>query len=347
MAEKKVECSICNKKFQYNSRLKDHYESVHNNIKRFECAECDKTFYYKYKLKRHNDYVHNDIRRFECAECDMTFHDNNKLKNHTDSVHKNIRNFKCNKCDKLFVSKGNSGLGRHMLIHDNELKESLKNTKCNTCDFKCLTKAELHSHMWSRHSISLSEKFKKHQCNICESSFKLYPNLQEHLWFIHDISSSEVYKNYQCNLCTHIFKSNGNLQKHHLRCTGLRNISSIEFQCIKALSELGINEEEDYIFNKAYYKLTDWSGKSLRPDILFIEHKTMIELDGQQHFEPRTFGSISQEQAEANFKITQENDKIKDNFCKEFGYRMIRIPYTETDNMLSILHVELQDILDF
>ena len=53
-----------------------------------------------------------------------------------------------------------------------------------------------------------------------------------------------------------------------------------------------------------------------------------IEYDGEQHFKPiEYFGG------EAHFKIQQKHDKIKDDFCKENGISLLRIPYYKFDNI--------------
>ena len=55
----------------------------------------------------------------------------------------------------------------------------------------------------------------------------------------------------------------------------------------------------------------------------------MIEVDGEQHFRPVCFGGITKERAELNFKKSQERDRIKDEYCKENGIKLLRIPYLE------------------
>jgi very-short-patch-repair endonuclease len=73
----------------------------------------------------------------------------------------------------------------------------------------------------------------------------------------------------------------------------------------------------------------------------------MIEADGRQHDYPTTFGGISQEQAEEKLKQTQECDQIKNNFCEKFGYKMIRISHKDIKDVLSILHVELEEEINY
>ena len=58
---------------------------------------------------------------------------------------------------------------------------------------------------------------------------------------------------------------------------------------------------------------------------MFINHKRVFEFYGQQHFILVTFGGISQEEAEERFQKLQDHDKLKDDFCRKNGYKMVRI----------------------
>lgn len=46
-------CPQCNKKLKNNSSLKQHIQSIHENVKRFSCPHCEEMFYYKQTLKNH------------------------------------------------------------------------------------------------------------------------------------------------------------------------------------------------------------------------------------------------------------------------------------------------------
>jgi hypothetical protein len=61
------------------------------------------------------------------------------------------------------------------------------------------------------------------------------------------------------------------------------------------------------------------------------ENPKFIEYDGIQHSEPVRFGGISKEKAEHKFEETKIRDKIKDEFCHENNFKLLRISYTETD----------------
>jgi hypothetical protein len=167
--------------------------------------------------------------------------------------------------------------------------------------------------------------------------------LQRHIKAVH-----YKIKDFECYKCEYKCSSNSYLQRHILICKGENhsNISGLELRAKEALEQLGFFEDEDYIFNSSYSKLTDFCGRHLRPDFRFIKHKIIIEVDGSQHYKVKEFGS-SKKEAEENFKIIQENDQIKNNFCRIYGYKMIRIKYDQIMNMLEILHSELDDIITY
>ena len=59
-----------------------------------------------------------------------------------------------------------------------------------------------------------------------------------------------------------------------------------------------------------------------------------IELDGEQHFRPVCFGGISQEQAQINFEKQQRHDAIKNKFCRDNGFKLLRFRYDDTDEYI-------------
>jgi very-short-patch-repair endonuclease len=85
----------------------------------------------------------------------------------------------------------------------------------------------------------------------------------------------------------------------------------------------------------------DMRGKNprarLRFDFLIPEHHLFIEFDGQQHFEPVTFGGMSESEAEEALERTQKNDQLKDEWSHNNGHTMLRIRYDEsvTDKLCS------------
>ena len=59
------------------------------------------------------------------------------------------------------------------------------------------------------------------------------------------------------------------------------------------------------------------SGHKLYPDVWMPKYKTMVEYDGIQHF-AKAYG-------ENSYEKIKKTDKIKEEYCQEHGYNMIRI----------------------
>lgn len=95
----------------------------------------------------------------------------------------------------------------------------------------------------------------------------------------------------------------------------------------------------EYIFQ---YKFQDCrNSKPLPFDFYLPLLNTCIEYDGYQHFFPSGFGCHDDEKIEKNFKATIKNDNIKNNYCIENRINLIRIPYTEFDNIERFLEEKL------
>jgi len=78
---KKLECSICNKRFCDKSALGKH-SKIHMGEKPFECPICSKRFIFKSYLKAHTR-VHTGDKPFECSVCNKRFGHRSSLKAHT------------------------------------------------------------------------------------------------------------------------------------------------------------------------------------------------------------------------------------------------------------------------
>ena len=113
------------------------------------------------------------------------------------------------------------------------------------------------------------------------------------------------------------------------------NTSKGEKRIAQYLDNLGIN----YIYDKRYFKdLYSTSGTLLRPDFILPSLKIWIEYDGRQHFEPVDFSSkLNEQQLQEQFEKVQQNDLIKNQYAKDNNWTLIRIPFTEYDNIEQIL----------
>lgn len=83
------------------------------------------------------------------------------------------------------------------------------------------------------------------------------------------------------------------------------------------------------------------TNTKLRFDFYLPDYNCCIEYDGEQHYKTK-ISSYSYFTEEALSKI-KYRDKIKDNYCLSHSIRLIRIPYTEYNNLTFSY---IKDILD-
>lgn len=99
--------------------------------------------------------------------------------------------------------------------------------------------------------------------------------------------------------------------------------------CRESSGERGVAQALDalkiaYARQKGFASLRDI--KPLRFDFFLPDQKTFVEFDGIQHFQ-----SIEHWGGEESHTQTLRRDRIKARWAKRHGYRLIRIPYTESD----------------
>ena len=133
----------------------------------------------------------------------------------------------------------------------------------------------------------------------------------------------------KCKKCSHKWKASpGNL----LMGTGcpICNISKGENKIKKFLCENNIKFIQQYRMDKCRDKYP------LPFDFYLPEYNMCIEYDGQQHFMPLGYNGGNEKMI-----YTQNHDQIKNNFCKDNNINLLRIKYTEYDNVENILKKEL------
>ena len=110
------------------------------------------------------------------------------------------------------------------------------------------------------------------------------------------------------------------------------NASKGEKRIAKYLDSKNIEYEEQYKFDDCKFK------QKLPFDFYISSLNLCIEYDGIQHFEIiKHFGGLD------GFIDTKIRDTVKTIYCKENNIKLIRIPYTEYDNIEKILEKELED----
>lgn len=125
----------------------------------------------------------------------------------------------------------------------------------------------------------------------------------------------------------------------HLRGSGCPNCneSKGEYEIGNILKLFNIQFKRQHTFNDCVNtKEGDKRCKKLLFDFYIPSKNMCIEFDGIQHFEPvNNFGGYEK------FNRQLLNDKLKDEYCKKMGIKLVRISYKEFKNIEQILKTEL------
>lgn len=84
--------------------------------------------------------------------------------------------------------------------------------------------------------------------------------------------------------------------------------------------------------------------RGVRPlpfDFYLPQHNICIEYDGEQHFEPVKFGNCDNDKLDKKFNMRVAYDKIKTDYCNDNKIKLIRIPYTDFNDIDKILDKHL------
>ena len=128
----------------------------------------------------------------------------------------------------------------------------------------------------------------------------------------------------------HIFELNFDCFKQNHRCP-ICHVSKGERKVINWLDKNKIQ----YIYNKEYFKdLVGIGGGLLRPDFIIEDRKIWIEYDGEFHYKKYYEGQ--------NYETILLHDEIKNMYAEKNGWKLIRIPYWEFDNIEVILEGVVQ-----
>ena len=112
-------------------------------------------------------------------------------------------------------------------------------------------------------------------------------------------------------------------QGKSLSCGLHSNISKGNAKIAELLDEANIDYEVEKTFK-------DCIDKKELPFDFYVNNQYLIEYDGKQHFDKETI---------FDYEYTHNHDLIKSKWCKNNNIPLIRIPYTEYDNL------KLEDLL--
>lgn len=130
----------------------------------------------------------------------------------------------------------------------------------------------------------------------------------------------------QCECGNRISVFGTNLTRLHTTSCGCANRSIGEKNIENLLKSNGINYAREYTFSDLKDK------KKLRFDFAIFDENNilshLIEFDGRQHNNDYTPWN-----GEESLKDRQIRDKLKDEYCKTYNIKLIRIPYEKRDTM--------------
>lgn len=199
-------CTVCNKLFRTNYKLRVHMETHDNNAK-FICTfeGCNKAFKSKIGLQEHAA-KHTGNYSFTCEVCQKQFLLRSYFVAHQ-RIHSNAnqKTFSCSLCSKTFKSKQN------LIDHEN-CHLGLKYFKCEICQKSYTTKTHLDIHMKSHNQLD------QFQCSVCKKLFKSKNYLK-----IHIKTHFDELKNYSCGYCGKKFIQMSDLKIHSRTHTGERS----------------------------------------------------------------------------------------------------------------------------
>ncbi len=144
-------------------------------------------------------------------------------------------------------------------------------------------------------------------------------------------------KDIKCPNCDYRCTLNGSLQKHIKICTGTRSCSSGELEVMKTLDSLGFKENINYFYNESYDNVRDKNLLRFDFRLETTDEPIFIEFDGGFHYFPIRISTTTPEEAESKLAQTKKRDKIKDDYCNDNGFLLLRIPYWEQKNINQIV----------
>lgn len=120
------------------------------------------------------------------------------------------------------------------------------------------------------------------------------------------------------------FIKSGNFKKWSSKNPCTKKISSLELKTKEWLEENNIK----YIPQKIFEECKDIN--LLRFDFYLPDYDSVIEVDGSQHYFPVNFNG-DMDKAKENFEKNKKHDIIKDDFCKKYNIKILRLPYFDFD----------------
>lgn len=230
----------------------------------------------------------------------------------------------CGECslNKFIGTQHNNWL---VLEKTNEIRKGtysrLFKCKCVNCGhISYKTKGELRSH------VEQGSQICRH-CNQDSLTGKEFGLLYVHSQAVELTTPQTTYWNCKCICGEWLVLSYGELVSHHISsCKNCQRKSRGEYKVEQLLSLASIKYETQKTFSTCRYEDSQCLA---RFDFYLPEYNIIIEYDGEQHFRYSGSGWYTEEY----WNKRKQKDEYKTKWCQENNIPLIRIPYTEYENL--------------
>ena len=195
---KSFHCTVCDKGYTSEFRLRQHIYRAHTTEKKHECKTCGERFPLKYLLTRH-EVKHSEELKHVCIVCGKTYMRRDSLKSHMAS-HSGSKSFMCSVCGTGYFTE--RMLRNHMARRHADSAE--ERFPCDICG-----KAFGRNWLLKEHMVIHSSE-KKFCCKICGKTFKHEKSLRDHK----GKHSDDIAQQFECDKCEKKFRTQRNLREH-------------------------------------------------------------------------------------------------------------------------------------